>query len=46
MAGFCSVSDAVDHSAMTRRLWSDDQPDNRQTLIEPLVAYAVQGVCA
>ncbi|PDV85635.1 hydrolase [Rhizobium sp. H4] len=30
------------HSAMTRKPWTDDQPDNRQTLMETLDAYTVR----
>jgi predicted amidohydrolase YtcJ len=34
------------HSAMTRKPWSDDLPDNRQTLMEVLDAYTIRGAYA
>ncbi|SIQ85901.1 hypothetical protein SAMN05880561_105131 [Rhizobium sp. RU33A] len=34
------------HSAMTMKPWSDDLPDNRQTLMEVLDAYTVRGAYA
>jgi predicted amidohydrolase YtcJ len=34
------------HSAMTRKPWRDDLPDNRQTLMEALDAYTVRGAYA
>jgi predicted amidohydrolase YtcJ len=34
------------HSAMTRKPWTDDQPDNRLTLMEVLDAYTVRGAYA
>lgn len=34
------------HSAMTRKPWSDDLPDNRQTLMEVLDAYTVRAAYA
>ncbi|MFD1744843.1 amidohydrolase [Rhizobium helianthi] len=34
------------HSAMTRKPWRSDLPDNRQTLMEALDAYTVRGAYA
>ncbi|WP_246711332.1 amidohydrolase [Rhizobium ruizarguesonis] len=34
------------HSAMTMKPWTDDLPDNRQTLMEALDAYTVRGAYA
>ena len=34
------------HSAMTRKPWRDDLPDNRQTLMEVLDAYTLRGAYA